>query len=190
MKNVFFTLIAAGLLFGAVLSPASPVYAQEVVKGVTIVKPAQTDNPTAQANVGVIIEYFSLYLGDLDKFYSLWVKDNPAIYTPMVGKDVATAAVTEHLGWEAVRAFYDPIFKNMKGAFLWTIDEFIIGENPNVIVTKSRSQIDVTAGGVFGDGKKLKYNGVYVQIFTFENGKVKSFEEYFDTALLNSQYGS
>jgi ketosteroid isomerase-like protein len=184
-------LLTSAIASAIILAPGltSTASAQEMVKGVTIIKPAQTANPTAQANVETIIEYFSLYLGDLDKFYSLWVKDEPAVYTPMVGKEVATASVKEHIGWEAVKAFYDPIFKDMKGTFLWTIDEFIIGEDPNVIVTKSHSQIDLTAGGVYGN-KKLKYNGIYVQIFTFENGKVKSFEEYFDTALLNSQYGS
>jgi ketosteroid isomerase-like protein len=188
MKKFVFALIVALAVVLASLTPQAS--AAEVVKGVTILNPTQTTNPTAKANVDTIIEYFSLYLGDLDRFYSLWVEDNPAVYTPMVGEDVAVAAVTEHVGWDAVKAFYGPIFKDMKGTFRWTIVEFIVGENPNVIITKSRSEIDVVASGVFGDAKKLKYNGVYVQIFTFENGKVKSFEEYFDTALLNSQYGS
>ncbi|MDR1677093.1 MAG: nuclear transport factor 2 family protein [Deltaproteobacteria bacterium] len=186
--KLFLLLILLPLIW-LIISPTVKVSADEVVKGVTIVKPSNTKNEVAKKNINTIIEYFSLYLGDLDKFYSLWVPDEPIVITPLVGEDVAVASVKDHIGWEAVKAFYDPIFQNMKGKFNWTINEFIVSEDPNLIITKSHSDIDVTTSGIFGD-KKLKYKGVYVQIFTFENGKVKSFEEYFDTALLNSQYGS
>jgi hypothetical protein len=90
-------------------------------------------------------------------------------------------------GWENVKRFWDPIFE-MKGQFDWIIDEFIPGEDPNTIVTRSHSIIDAKTGEGFNN-VHLKYNGVYVQIFRFVDGKVKSFEEYYDTALLNSQYG-
>lgn len=160
----------------------------EIIKGVTIVKPAKTASPVAKKNVDVIIEFLSLYQGDPEKFYSLWVKDDPTIITPFVTDEVATATKKDHVGWDAVKAFYDAILIGMKGVFDWTIDEFIVGEDPNVIVTKARSKIDVVTSGAFGDGKHVKYNGTYVQIFTFIDGKVKSFEEYYDTALLNANY--
>ena len=159
-----------------------------VVKGVKIMKPVVTKNPIARKNADTIVEFFSLYLKDKDKFYSLWVKDNPAVITPFVTDDVAVTRVAMQDGWPAVKGFWDPIFDQFDGKFDWTIDEFIVGENPNVIVTLSHSDIDVQTGPFWGH-KHLKYKGVYVQIFTFENGKVKSFEEYYDTALLNSQYG-
>ena len=159
-----------------------------VVKGVTIIKPVETKNPIAKKNADTIVEFFSLYLKDKDKFYSLWVKDNPAVITPFVTNDVAVTRVAMQDGWPAVKGFWDPIFDQFYGKFNWTIDEFIVGENPNVIITLSHSDIDVKTGDFWGN-RPLKYIGTYVQIFTFENGKVKSFEEYYDTALLNSQYG-
>jgi ketosteroid isomerase-like protein len=69
------------------------------------------------------------------------------------------------------------------------VDEFIPGEDPNVIVTRSHSKIDVQAGKTWGN-KHLAYTGRYVQVWRFVDGKVKSFEEYYDTALLNSKYGA
>ncbi|MNW25901.1 SnoaL-like domain protein [compost metagenome] len=158
------------------------------IKNVTVNASMSTANEDARKNMNVIIEFFSLYLGDTDQFYSLWVKDNPAVITPFTTDDVAVLHSAVQEGWDAIKGFFDPIFKDMKGTFEWTIDEFIIGENPNTIVTKTRSNIDILANGPWGKGKKIKYNGIYVQIFKFENNKIKSFEEYYDTALLNKQY--
>ena len=109
--------------------------------------------------------------------------------TPFVSGDIAVCTVAVHSGWDAVKGFWDPIYDEMTGTFDWFIDEIIAGEDPNTIVTKSNSYIDVQTGPVWGN-KAVKYRGRYVQIFKFEAGKVKSFEEYYDTALLNSVYGA
>jgi hypothetical protein len=138
-------------------------------------------------NVDTIVKFFSLYLKDKKEFYSLWVKDNPAVITPFVSGDVAVLHSPALVGWPAVKTFWDPIFDEFKGRFDWYIMEIIPGADPNTIVTRSKSAIDVQTGPTWGN-KHVKYNGIYVQIFRFEDGKVKSFEEYYDTALLNSAY--
>ncbi len=158
------------------------------IKNVTVNASFNSENEVAKKNMDVIIDFFSLYLGDTDKFYSLWVEDNPIVITPFTTDDVAVLHDAVQEGWEAVKGFFNPIFNDMKGTFEWTIDEFMVGENPDTIVTKTRSHIDITANGAWGENKKIKYNGIYVQIFKFENNKIKSFEEYYDTALLNKQY--
>ena len=158
-----------------------------IIKGVTINCPIETSNETARRNVDTIIDFFSVYLKDKPFFYSLWVEDAPEVITPFVTGDVAVCQYASHSGWEAVRAFWDPIHDEMEGRFDWFVDEIIIGENPDVIVTKANSIIDVQTGPTWGS-RHVSYNGRYVQIFKFENGKVKSFEEYYDTALLNKAY--
>jgi hypothetical protein len=160
----------------------------QVIKGVTLNAPITTANEQARKNIDTIIEFFSLYLKDKHRFYSLWVEDEPQVITPFASAaEVTTIAV--HAGWDAVKGFWDPIYDEMTGTFDWFIDEIIAGEDPDVIVTKSNSVIDVHAGPFWGD-KPIKYKGRYVQIFKFVDGKVKSFEEYYDTALLNSVYGA
>lgn len=147
-----------------------------------------TTDETALRNIAVIREFFGSYLIDKAHFYTLWVDEDPSVVTPFVTADVATCSAAVHAGWDAIRKFWDPIHDGMSGKFDWTVEEIIVGENPDVIVTKATSDIDVTTTAIWG-GKPLKYQGRYVQMFKFENGRVKSFEEYYDTALLNSIYG-
>ena len=161
---------------------------ETIIDGVTLLSPMKTNNETCRRNMETIVKFFSLYLKDKEAFYSLWVDDEPKVFTPFVSDDIAVCAIGEHSGWDAIKAFWDPIYDEMKGEFTWFIDEFIPGEDPNVIMTRSHSNIDVQTGPTWGN-KHVKYNGRYIQIFRFENGKVKSFEEYYDTALLNSKYG-
>lgn len=158
------------------------------IKGVTILSPITTTNETARRNVDTVIEFFSLYLKDKARFYELWVDENPVVVTPFVTGDVGNIQVTSHEGWDAVKAFWDPIHDDMHGKFDWYIDEVIAGEDPDVIITRSHSDIDVQADGIFG-GIRATYQGRYVQIFRFSDGKVRLFEEYFDTAQLASVYG-
>jgi hypothetical protein len=160
-----------------------------VVKGVTLYGPIKTRNEVAKRNMETIVEFFSLYLKDKARFYSLWVAEGPEVVTPFVSNDVAVIQVGVHSGWTAVKAFWDPIFDEMQGRFDWFVDEFIPGEDPDVIVTRSHSKIDVQTGKTWGS-KHIAYTGRYVQLFRFVDGKVKSFEEYYDTALLNSKYGA
>jgi len=148
---------------------------------------APTTNPVALQNIDTIREFFSLYLKDKSHFYALWVDKQPRVLTPFVSNDVAICQIGVHSGWDAVKAFWDPIFDEMTGTFDWVIDEFIVGEDPNTIVTKAHSAIDVQTGDTWGN-KHISYNGRYIQIFHFRDGKVASFEEYYDTALLNAQY--
>lgn len=159
-----------------------------IIKGVTLNCPIATEKPVARQNIDTIIEFFSLYLQDKEKFYSLWCDEEPEVVTPFTSNDIAVCTIAVHKGWDAIKKFWDPIFDDFTGTFNWFIDEFIPGEDSNTIVTRSNSQIDVQAGGSWGN-KHIKYNGRYVQIFRFRDGKVSSFEEYYDTALLNSQYG-
>jgi ketosteroid isomerase-like protein len=160
-----------------------------VIKGVTLNTAITAKNPVARANIDTIVDFFSVYLKDKAHFYSLWVEDEPQVITPFVSDDIAVCTVAVHSGWDAVKAFWDPIHDEMTGTFDWFIDEIIAGEDPDTIITKSNSYIDVQTGAVWGS-KPVKYRGRYVQIFKFEQGKVKSFEEYYDTALLNSVYGA
>lgn len=158
------------------------------IKGVTLLSPITTTNETARRNVDTVIEFFSLYLKDKARFYELWVDESPVVVTPFVTGDVGNIQVTTHEGWDAVKAFWDPIHDDMHGKFDWYIDEVIAGEDPDVIITRSHSDIDVQADGIFG-GRRVTYQGRYVQIFRFSDGKVRLFEEYFDTAQLASVYG-
>jgi hypothetical protein len=162
--------------------------AETVIQGVTLQSPISTKNAVARQNMETIVEFFSLYLKDKARFYSLWTDDQPQVITPFVSDDIAVCQVVVHGGWPAVKGFWDPIFDEMQGQFQWFVDDFIPGEDPNVIVTRSHSAIDVQAGRTWGN-KHIAYNGRYVQIFRFVCGKVKSFEEYYDTALLNSKFG-
>lgn len=162
----------------------------QIIKGVTLNTDITAANPVARANIDTIIDFFSVYLKDKVHFYSLWVDDEPQVITPFVSGDIAVCTIAVHSGWAAVKAFWDPIHDDMKGTFTWAVDEIIAGEDPNTIITKSNSDIDVVVGPAWGGPKPVKYRGRYVQIFKFEDGKVKSFEEYYDTALLNSVYGA
>ncbi|HVV09272.1 nuclear transport factor 2 family protein [Amycolatopsis sp.] len=161
---------------------------ETVVNGVTLASPVTTADETARRNIDTIIEFFSLYLKDKARFYRLWVADAPEVVTPYATEDVKNCAVTVHSGWDAVRAFWDPIHDEMHGRFDWFIDEIIPGADPDTIVTRSHSDIDVRTGAYWGN-KQLCYQGRYVQIFRFRDGKVASFEEYYDTAQLNAVYG-
>lgn len=154
---------------------------------VTITAEINTRNPTALANLKVIEAFFASYLIDKAAFYALWVDDAPQVITPFVTDGVAVCKSAVRTGWDEIRTFWDPIHDGMKGKFNWIIDDVMVGEDPNLIITKSSSDIDVQTGEIWG-GKPLKYQGRYVQIFRFEGGKVKSFEEYYDTALLNAAY--
>lgn len=160
----------------------------QVIKGVTINCSMASEHQTARSNIETIIDFFSVYLKDKAFFYSLWVEEDPEVVTPFVTDGVAVCHYASHLGWDAVKAFWDPIYDEMAGRFDWFVDEIIVGEDPDVIVTKSNSIIDVEAGATWGN-KHVAYNGRYIQIFKFKDGKVKSFEEYYDTALLNKAYG-
>jgi len=145
-------------------------------------------NAIGLRNVETVKVFFSLYLKDKPKFYSLWVENDPQVLTPYTaGGRRASRAVPVHAGWPAVKAFWDPIFDEMKGTFEWFIDEIIVGEDPNVIVVKSHNRVDVQGGAYWGN-KAISYSGIYVQILKFRDGKVASFEEYFDTYLLGNAF--
>lgn len=160
---------------------------ETVVNGVTLLSPMSTGNAVCRRNMETIVEFFSLYLKDKQRFYSLWSDAEPRVLTPFVSDDIAVCKIGVHSGWPAVKAFWDPIFDEMRGRFDWFVDEFIAGEDPNVVITRSHSAIDVKTGPSWGN-RHIAYNGRYIQVFRFEGGKVKAFEEYYDTALLNSKY--
>lgn len=162
---------------------------EDVIDGVTLLSPIKAANLRARANMRTIVTFFSLYLKDKQRFYDLWTRDGAEIVTPFVTADVATCRVAVHAGWDAVCAFWDPIFDHMSGTFTWFVDEMIAGEDPDVIVVKSHSQVDVFAGAPWGN-KPVSYPGRYVQIFKFVDGKVRYFEEYYDTRLLGDAYGT
>lgn len=109
----------------------------------TLLPEVTTKNETARRNIDVVIEFFSLYLKDKERFSSLWLDDNPSVITPYVTGDVAVIQTGVHAGWEVVKAFWDPIHDDMDGTFDWFLDEIIPGEDPDVIVTRSHSNIDV-----------------------------------------------
>lgn len=162
---------------------------QQVVKGVTLYSPMETRNDRCRANMETIVEFFSLYLKDKARFYALWSEHEPQVVTPFTSGDIAVCHIAVQSGWDAVKAFWDPIFDEMDGRFDWFVDEFIPGENPDIIVTRTHSSIDVKTGPTWGN-KHVKYNGRYIQVFRFADGKIRAFEEYYDTALLNSKYGA
>jgi hypothetical protein len=162
---------------------------EQVIEGVTLHSGMETKNPVARKNMETIVRFFSLYLKDKEQFYSLWCAEDPQVVTPFTSQDIAVCQVAVQSGWDGIKRFWDPIFDEMTGRFDWFIDRFVPGENPNVIVTLTHSAIDLQTGPTWGN-RHVKYNGRYVQIFGFVEGKVKSFEEYYDTALLNAQYGA
>lgn len=138
-------------------------------------------------NIEVVTEFFSLYLKDKQRFYSLWVDEDPEVITPFAVSSVQIVSSVTHSGWDAVKAFWDPIHDEMKGRFDWVIDDIIVGEDPNTLVVRSHGDVDVQAGETWGN-KHVTYQGRYVQIFTFLDGRVKSFEEYYDTAKIAEAY--
>jgi hypothetical protein len=144
-------------------------------------------NGVSRRNMQCIVEFYSLFQKDKRGFYSLWCDEDPMVVTPFVAADVAVCQVATRTGWTAIKGFWDPIFDEMQGRFDWFVDEFIPGEDPNTIVVRAHSEVDVMAGETWGK-KHVKYNARYLHIFRFEAGKVKSFEGYYDTALLNSKY--
>lgn len=156
-------------------------------KKVTMVAAITTKSDVARQNIDTILSFFGSYLIDKATFYSLWVEHDPQVITPFVADGNAVCRSQVRSGWDEVRGFWDPIHDEMKGTFNWTVDEVIVGEDPDVIITKSGSEIDVQTSAFWGE-KPLKYRGRYIQIFKFEAGKIKSFEEYYDTALLNASY--
>ena len=162
---------------------------ETVVKGVILHSPMSTGSAVCRRNMEIVVEFFSLYLKDKQRFYSLWTDIEPQVLTPFVSDDIAVCKIGVHSGWPAVKAFWDPIFDQMHGRFDWIIDEFIAGEDPNVVISRSHSVIDVQTGPAWGN-RHIAYNGRYIQIFRFEKAKVKVFEEYYDTALLNSKYSA
>lgn len=161
---------------------------ETVIKGVTLAAPVDAANEQARRNIDVVIEFFSLYLGDKTRFYDLWVADDPEVRTPYATTELKNCGVVTHSGWDAVKAFWDPIHDEMHGRFDWFVDEIIPGADPDTIIVRSHSDIDVRTGPFWG-GKNLCYQGRYVQIFRFVGGRVASFEEYYDTAQLNAVYG-
>lgn len=156
---------------------------------VTVNCATTSDDPIAQKNMATILEFFSCYLEDKARFYSLWVDHDPEVITPFATESVAVCHYTRHTGWEAVKSFWDPIHDEMSGQFDWFLEEVIFGADPDVIVTKATSIIDVECGPTWGN-RHVAYNGRYIQIFKFENGRIRSFEEYYDTAKLNAAYAS
>lgn len=145
-----------------------------------------TKDETRLKNFELIKTFFSLYLENRDEFYALWVEDEPIVYLPFVTEGVAVLKSSALVGWNEARSFWDPIF-DWKGKFDWTITEVVFGENPDVIITKAKSDIDAQTGETFNN-VHLNYQGIYLQVFKFEKGKIKSFEEYYDTDFLNQQY--
>lgn len=146
-----------------------------------------SSSAVGQQNIETVTTFFSLYLKDKEKFYSLWVDDEPEVITPFDVSSVEIVSSVVHRGWDAVKAFWDPIHDEMDGKFDWVIDDIIVGEDPDTLVVRSRSDIDVHAGQTWGD-KHVVYRGNYVQIFHFLNGKIKSFEEYYDTSKIAAAY--
>lgn len=144
----------------------------------------QSEN--GKKNVDTILKFFSLYLKDREAFYALWDEKEPIVFLPFPAADVAVCQQSALTGWEAVKSFWNPIF-DWTGQFDWTVNEAIVSEDGNTIVTKSNSRINTDTTEAFGC-VHLDYVGTYVQIFKFKNGKIKSFEELYDTEFLNSQY--
>lgn len=166
---------------------------EETIKGVVVKSPMITNNPIAKKNMETVIEFYSLYAkgeAERDHFYSLWVDENgePEVVTPFISSDIDSCQVAVQRGWDAVRTFFDGCILT-EGTFDWTIDEFIPGEDPNIIITRSHSKVDITTPESYAAGAiNLKYIGTYIQVFRFIDGKVNSFEEYYDTAMLIDQF--
>jgi hypothetical protein len=141
----------------------------QIIKGVTLNTTITSANELARKNIDTIIEFFSLYLKDKQKFYSLWVENEPQVITPFASAaEVTTIAV--HSGWDAVKGFWDPIYDEMTGTFDWFIDEIIPGEDPSVIVTRSNSVIDVHAGP-FGGTRQSNTTGATFRSSSLRTGR-------------------
>jgi ketosteroid isomerase-like protein len=131
-----------------------------------------------QRNIASVTSFYEYFVRDKARFLALW-SDNPVVEIPFIPPGIPRFYKTkaEFLG------FWDPIFE-YKGKFDWKILELIVGENPDEIVAITESDVDaMTPLG------RRQYQGSYLQIFRFDNGKISLFREYVDTAFMTKIYG-
>jgi len=130
-------------------------------------------------NLRAVERFFQLFQRDRAGFLALW-SDDPVVEIPFAppGLPRTYRTTTEFLN------FWDPIFQSFRGKFDWTVVELIVAEDPDTIVALTKSDVDVvTPMG------PLKYQGEYIQIFRFKDGKVREFREYIDSAAMSKIYG-
>jgi ketosteroid isomerase-like protein len=132
-----------------------------------------------ERNVATLKRFYDRFRRlDKEGFLEVWA-EQPVVEIPFTPPGIPQSYRTP----EAFKAFWDPIFQ-YRGKFDWTIDELIVGDDPDVVVALTRSDVDVvTPGG------PIQFRGKYVHLFRFHNGKVKEWREYLDTAFVCKVYG-
>jgi ketosteroid isomerase-like protein len=139
---------------------------------------ARERSPAAKANVETVRRFYQYFIRDKARFMALWAAD-PVVEIPFVPPGIPGSYRTK----EQFAAFWDPIFQ-YAGKFDWKIVELIVGEDPNEIVAVTESDVD--AQTPLG---QRRYQARYLQIFRFEQGRIKLFREYVDTAQMIKIYG-
>jgi ketosteroid isomerase-like protein len=135
-------------------------------------------SPAATANVQTVQRFYQYFIRDKPRFMALWAA-NPVVEIPFAPPGIPESYATREL----FAAFWDPIFQ-YTGKFEWQIVELIVGENPDEIVAVTQSDVD--AQTPLGP---RRYQAKYLQIFRFEQGRIRLFREYVDTARMIEIYG-
>lgn len=132
----------------------------------------------AQRNSRTIERFQATFMRDLEEFRSLWA-EAPRIRIPFAPPGMPR----QYEGVSAFDHFWLPIFE-MKGRFDWTTERRIVGKNPDEIVVIARSDVDISASG-----NPIRYQGRYIQVFDFADGKIAAFTEYIDSYEMGKIYG-
>lgn len=131
-----------------------------------------------EANIRSVRSFYQYFIRDRDRFMGLWAK-SPEVEIPFPPPGIPRFYKTP----AEFAAFWDPIFE-YSGKFDWKVVEMIVGEDPDQIVTVAESDVDaLTSLG------PRRYQGSYLHIFSFRDGKIASFREYVDTAFMARVYG-
>jgi ketosteroid isomerase-like protein len=130
------------------------------------------------ANLDSVKKFYQYFIRDKDRFMALW-SDAPEVQIPFAPPGVPASYKSR----EEFDSFWTPIFE-YKGRFEWTIVELIVGENADEIVAVTESDVDAATPV----GRRT-YQAKYLQIFTFEKGRIRLFREYVDTAFMVKVYG-
>jgi ketosteroid isomerase-like protein len=134
----------------------------------------------ARANNRQAIDlFFQYFMRDWSAFRALWT-EAPRVEIPFAPAGMPREYRTDR----EFDGFWKPIFESFSGKFDWTIVELIHGEDPDVIVALTKSDVDVAI-----PSGSVRYQADYIQVFRFQRGKIAVFREYVDSAFMNKVYG-
>lgn len=140
--------------------------------------PPQQKQSIAETSLAGTREFFAaLEAKDLNRFLAIWADDGVQVmpYAPEGFPKILT-------GKEAIRKQYGGLPENFE-YMKFPIRRITATDDPNTVIAEYNGDIKVKATGG-------KYDNTYVGVFTFENGKLKRYTEYFDPTILAKTFGS